>query len=427
MLWNYLIIILTINLLIFVHELGHYLCIKFLNFKINKFVVGLGPKLFSFKKNDISYEFGILPIGGYVNSSNLFFFNNNKNYYLNFLNKIIFLLKMFFIFFSGPFLNLLFSCLFFFIFFFCFGINVSLPLLKDSNILINKHDYYKILSIDNNKIYDSHDLLYLIKKKYNRNIYIKILNLSNKKIFLILLKINKKNINSILSFLIQNYNLYIYKNKNEKLSNIFLYYLKNCDIIYMINNRLIINNNYINFLFKKTFLNFKKKINLKLIRNNQFFSVDIPMSIWKKEKRSNFFFFKKDFLFKKKWSLLKSIIFSLNKVNFLIKNILKILINIFYNYKFLLNLNSSLFLFKKYIFFVNNLNNYLFFLSYLNINLFILNLLPLFPLDGGMLLFWIFKLFFYKDIVKYYCYFSNIFLLFLLFFVFLKDLIIIFY
>lgn len=63
----YLIIILGI--LVFVHELGHFIAAKKIGVYVSEFAVGMGPKIFSFKrknKNDPTiYSLRLFPIGGF--------------------------------------------------------------------------------------------------------------------------------------------------------------------------------------------------------------------------------------------------------------------------------------------------------------------------------------------------------------------------
>ena len=61
-----LIAIVVFGLLIFIHELGHYSVAKFCKIKIDEFAIGMGPKLFGFKKGETLYSVRMLPIGGYV-------------------------------------------------------------------------------------------------------------------------------------------------------------------------------------------------------------------------------------------------------------------------------------------------------------------------------------------------------------------------
>ena len=63
-----LIAIFVFGIMIFLHELGHYLAARACKVKVLEFAVGMGPKLFSFtsKKTDIVYSLRLLPIGGFT-------------------------------------------------------------------------------------------------------------------------------------------------------------------------------------------------------------------------------------------------------------------------------------------------------------------------------------------------------------------------
>jgi len=57
--------ILIFCLLIFVHELGHFISAKSVGIKVNEFSLGMGPLLLHMKKGDTEYSLRALPIGGY--------------------------------------------------------------------------------------------------------------------------------------------------------------------------------------------------------------------------------------------------------------------------------------------------------------------------------------------------------------------------
>ena len=63
-----LLAILLFGILIFIHELGHYLTARLFKVKINEFAIGMGPKIISkkSKKTGIAYSLRLLPIGGFV-------------------------------------------------------------------------------------------------------------------------------------------------------------------------------------------------------------------------------------------------------------------------------------------------------------------------------------------------------------------------
>ncbi|EKE14020.1 MAG: hypothetical protein ACD_12C00713G0004 [uncultured bacterium] len=61
-----LIFILTLSILVLVHELGHFLMAKKMGVKVEEFGIGLPPKLFGIKKGETLYSVNLLPIGGFV-------------------------------------------------------------------------------------------------------------------------------------------------------------------------------------------------------------------------------------------------------------------------------------------------------------------------------------------------------------------------
>lgn len=60
-----LLFIVTIGILIFVHEFGHFITAKLNGIGVTEFAIGMGPKLFSFIKNGTKYSIRLLPFGGY--------------------------------------------------------------------------------------------------------------------------------------------------------------------------------------------------------------------------------------------------------------------------------------------------------------------------------------------------------------------------
>ncbi|MBE6886973.1 MAG: RIP metalloprotease RseP [Ruminococcaceae bacterium] len=51
---------------IFIHEFGHFAVAKLSGIKVNEFSMGMGPRLFGFKKGETDYSLRALPIGGFV-------------------------------------------------------------------------------------------------------------------------------------------------------------------------------------------------------------------------------------------------------------------------------------------------------------------------------------------------------------------------
>lgn len=56
--------ILVFGLIIFVHEMGHFLLAKANKIRVDEFSLGMGPRLFSFVKGETRYSLKLLPIGG---------------------------------------------------------------------------------------------------------------------------------------------------------------------------------------------------------------------------------------------------------------------------------------------------------------------------------------------------------------------------
>jgi regulator of sigma E protease len=58
--------IVVLGILIFVHELGHFLVAKWMGVKVEKFSLGFGPKLFGKQIGETEYLISAFPLGGYV-------------------------------------------------------------------------------------------------------------------------------------------------------------------------------------------------------------------------------------------------------------------------------------------------------------------------------------------------------------------------
>jgi len=113
--------IFCLGILIFVHELGHFLFAKLFKVRVLKFSLGFGPKLYSKTVGETEYQLSALPLGGYVKM-----FGENPDEQdeagsiekeASFAHKTVW--QRFLIVLAGPLFNLLFSlALFFFVFLF---------------------------------------------------------------------------------------------------------------------------------------------------------------------------------------------------------------------------------------------------------------------------------------------------------------------
>lgn len=65
--WSILLVVLFFGGSIFVHELGHFLAARRRGVKVERFSIGFGPKIFSWRgKDGVEYRLSWLPLGGYV-------------------------------------------------------------------------------------------------------------------------------------------------------------------------------------------------------------------------------------------------------------------------------------------------------------------------------------------------------------------------
>jgi regulator of sigma E protease len=63
---TYLVVILGLLLLIFLHELGHFAAARAVGIRPRKFYVGFPPALAKVTRNGVEYGIGAIPLGGYV-------------------------------------------------------------------------------------------------------------------------------------------------------------------------------------------------------------------------------------------------------------------------------------------------------------------------------------------------------------------------
>lgn len=61
-----IVTLLILGVMIFVHELGHFVASKRFGIPVSEFAIGMGPKIKSFKKGDTEYSLRAIPMGGFV-------------------------------------------------------------------------------------------------------------------------------------------------------------------------------------------------------------------------------------------------------------------------------------------------------------------------------------------------------------------------
>ncbi|MFA6135252.1 MAG: site-2 protease family protein [Phycisphaerae bacterium] len=65
-LWPILLFVIGLGLVVFVHELGHFLVAKAVGIKIERFAFGFGRRLCGIQRGETDYCINLIPLGGYV-------------------------------------------------------------------------------------------------------------------------------------------------------------------------------------------------------------------------------------------------------------------------------------------------------------------------------------------------------------------------
>jgi regulator of sigma E protease len=118
--------IVVLGILIFVHELGHFLLAKLFRVKVLKFSLGFGPKVFGRVIGETEYLISAFPLGGYVKmlGENPDEQNVDPDHRQgSFAHKPV--IQRFCIVLAGPLFNLLFSVFLFFVIFSISGVPVA--------------------------------------------------------------------------------------------------------------------------------------------------------------------------------------------------------------------------------------------------------------------------------------------------------------
>jgi len=107
---KYAVAIVVFSIIVFTHELGHFLFAKKNGVKVEEFAIGMGPKLFGITKGDTLYSIRAFPLGGFCKMLGEDEGSNLEN---AFCNKSV--LSRFQIIFAGPFFNFITALLLFII------------------------------------------------------------------------------------------------------------------------------------------------------------------------------------------------------------------------------------------------------------------------------------------------------------------------
>ena len=123
--------IIVLGVLIFFHELGHFLMARFFGVGVEKFSLGFGPRLIGKTVGMTDYRVSLIPLGGYVKMVGEEPDTEIEPYLIprSFTHKSVF--KRFLIVAAGPMANLLLAVVIFFLVFQTSGTYVLRPLVGE--------------------------------------------------------------------------------------------------------------------------------------------------------------------------------------------------------------------------------------------------------------------------------------------------------
>ena len=102
--------LIVLGILIFIHELGHFLAARHVGVRVEAFSVGFPPRLWGKKIGDTEYRISWIPVGGYVKLFGQNVDDEDPNDPTNYAHKSLF--QRLYILTAGPLMNLLFALIF---------------------------------------------------------------------------------------------------------------------------------------------------------------------------------------------------------------------------------------------------------------------------------------------------------------------------
>nr|MBN2277412.1 RIP metalloprotease RseP [candidate division Zixibacteria bacterium] len=99
----------VLGVLVFIHELGHFLVAKWAGIRVDKFSLGFPPKIISRKWGETEYAIGAIPLGGYVKMAGENPDDDARGEPYEFMSKPVW--KRFMVIFAGPFMNFVLAVL----------------------------------------------------------------------------------------------------------------------------------------------------------------------------------------------------------------------------------------------------------------------------------------------------------------------------
>lgn len=167
----------VIGLLVFFHELGHFLVAKWSGVLVYTFSFGFGPKIFGFKWGETEYVLSLLPLGGYVKMAGEDVEDNSSDVPINRRYDKKPLLVRSLIVLAGPLMNFVLAVLIFFLLFTSYGVPSVLPVVD--KVLEGGPAYIagiqsgdKIIAINNKKVSTPEEIAKIIGENLEKKIKI---------------------------------------------------------------------------------------------------------------------------------------------------------------------------------------------------------------------------------------------------------------
>ncbi|MGE3063013.1 MAG: RIP metalloprotease RseP [bacterium] len=118
---TFVYMVLTLGIMVFVHELGHFIAARSFKIGVPVFSIGMGKRLFGIKKNGTDYCFSIMPFGGYVKLKGMDDFDGKERDDDDFMVKHP--IKRILVIFAGPFANFILAFILLFLMTVIFGVS----------------------------------------------------------------------------------------------------------------------------------------------------------------------------------------------------------------------------------------------------------------------------------------------------------------
>lgn len=250
--------IVSVSIVIFVHELGHYFFAKLLKVNVIDFSIGFGPKIFSFEKLSTKWNVRVLPLGGYVKlESNPQ--NTNSFARKNLMSKVLILL-------GGALFNFKLSLLIIFFLIFKVG-SFGSPNVdyvdKEINKFIDSGDYIDSVNGEQIFTWDDLNLTIINESLENNDIRVKFFSKAKNKFYYYNHDYDKNQImttNNLGIFNFKNSSKIVVETVNKN-SNASILGILEDDIIKELNGTKLINSTHF-ILFLKTLVNSNNQLTI---------------------------------------------------------------------------------------------------------------------------------------------------------------------